>query len=70
MKKTVADVFLWHTVCHRWLPFHGPHTAAVWRSSLQYIEAADNYVNIHYVNAGKEETFILLNSMKNIEKAQ
>lgn len=37
-------------------------------SSLQYIEAADNYVNIHYVNAGKEETFILLNSMKNIEK--
>ena len=37
-------------------------------SSLQYIEAADNYVNIHYVNAGKEETFILLNSMKNIEQ--
>ena len=36
-------------------------------SNLLYIEAADNYVNIHYINAGKEETFILLNSMKNIE---
>lgn len=37
-------------------------------SGLLYIEAADNYVNIHYTNAGKEETFILLNSMKNIEQ--
>ena len=37
-------------------------------SSLLYIEAADNYVNIHYLNNGKEETFILHNSLKEIEK--
>ncbi len=35
---------------------------------LLYVEAADNYVNIHYVNSGKEDTFILLNTLKNIEK--
>ena len=37
--------------------------------NILYIEAADNYVNIHYVNGEKEETFILFNSMKNIEKS-
>lgn len=37
-------------------------------SNILYIEAADNYVNIHYVNGDKEDTFILFNSMKNIEK--
>ena len=37
-------------------------------SNVLYIEAADNYVNIHYINDGKEDTLILLNSMKNIEK--
>ncbi len=37
-------------------------------SNILYIEAADNYVNIHYINADKEDTFILFNSMKNIEK--
>lgn len=36
--------------------------------NILYIEAADNYVNIHYLNGEKEETFILFNSMKNIEK--
>lgn len=37
--------------------------------NILYIEAADNYVNIHYVNGEKEETFILFNSMKNVEKS-
>lgn len=37
-------------------------------SNILYIEAADNYVNIHYINGDKEDTFILFNSMKNIEK--
>jgi len=36
--------------------------------NLLYVEAADNYVNIHYINSGKEDTFILLNTLKNIEK--
>lgn len=35
---------------------------------LLYIEAADNYTNIHYMNEGKEDTFILHNSMKELEK--
>lgn len=33
-----------------------------------YVEAADNYTNIHYLNDGKEDTFILHNSMKDIER--
>jgi len=37
-------------------------------ANILYIEAADNYVNIHYINDNKEDTFILFNSMKNIEK--
>ena len=36
-------------------------------ANLLYIEAADNYTNIHYINEGKEESFILHNSMKDIE---
>ena len=32
--------------------------------SLLYIESADNYCNIHYLVEGREETFILHNSMK------
>ncbi len=35
-----------------------------------YIEAADNYSNIHYLNEGKEETFILHNSMKELENRE
>lgn len=37
-------------------------------SNLLYVEAADNYVNIHYLNEGKEDTFILHNTLKEIEK--
>lgn len=35
--------------------------------NLVYIEAADNYVNIHYLNQGKMARFLLRNSLKNLE---
>lgn len=37
-------------------------------ASVLYIEAADNYANIHYLNDEKEDTFILHNSLKDLEK--
>ena len=37
------------------------------RANVLYIEAADNYCNIHYLNEGKEDTFILHNSMKQVD---
>lgn len=37
-------------------------------SNLLYIEAADNYVNIHYLNEGHEDTFILHNTLKEMER--
>ncbi|MBP5540529.1 MAG: LytTR family transcriptional regulator [Bacteroidales bacterium] len=43
----------------------GGRLALVIRSNdVLYIESADNYCNIHYVIDGKEETFVLHNSMK------
>ena len=36
-------------------------------SNILYIEAADNYVNIHYLNEGHEDTFILHNTLKEME---
>lgn len=36
-------------------------------SNILYVEAADNYVNIHYLNEGREDTFILHNTMKQLE---
>lgn len=36
-------------------------------NNILYIEAADNYVNIHYLNEGREDTFILHNSLKEVE---
>lgn len=36
-------------------------------TNILYIESADNYVNIHYLNEGREETFILHNTLKEIE---
>ena len=41
---------------------------ATQNDNILYIEAADNYANIHYINEGKEDCFILHNSMKEIEK--
>ena len=39
------------------------------KNNVLYLEAADNYCNIHYMNEGKEDTFILHNSLKNIEES-
>ncbi len=35
--------------------------------ALYYLEAADNYVQIHYSNAGKMQTLMIRNTLKNIE---
>ena len=37
-------------------------------SNVIYVEAADNYANIHYLNEGKEDTFILHSSLKDMER--
>lgn len=34
---------------------------------LFYLEAADNYVQIHYMNSGKMEKILIRNTLKNIE---
>ncbi len=39
------------------------------RTNVLYVEASDNYTNIHYVNEGKEDCFILHSSMKQVEQA-
>ncbi len=36
--------------------------------NVLYIESADNYVNIHYLNEGNEDTFILHNTLKDLER--
>ncbi len=38
-------------------------------SNLFYIESADNYVNIYYLNKNKVDRFILRNTLKNIEES-
>lgn len=38
------------------------------KRDILYIESADNYTNIHYMKDGREECFILHNSMKKIEE--
>lgn len=37
-------------------------------NNVLYIEAADNYVNIHYLDDGHENTFILHNTLKELER--
>lgn len=37
-------------------------------TNVLFIEAADNYANIHYINDEKEDTFILHNTLKDLEK--
>ncbi len=39
------------------------------KSNVLYVEASDNYTNIHYINEGKEDCFILHSSMKQLEHA-
>ena len=36
--------------------------------NILYIEAADNYVNVHYLDENREETFIVHNSLKDTER--
>lgn len=38
------------------------------KSNVLYIEASDNYTNIHYINDGELKCFILHNSMKQVEE--
>lgn len=40
------------------------------RANVLYVEAADNYCNIHYINIDKENTFILHNSMKHLDNPE
>ncbi len=35
---------------------------------LLYLAAADNYVSIHYIDRGKEATYLIRNSLKNLEE--
>ncbi len=42
---------------------------SVSKDNLLYIESADNYVNIWYLNREKPTKFMLRNSMKNIEES-
>ena len=37
------------------------------KGNVLYIEASNNYTNIHYINEDHEDCFILHNSMKNVE---
>jgi len=36
-------------------------------ADLLYLEAADNYVNIHYINSDRVQKYLIRNSMKNME---
>jgi len=38
------------------------------KKNVLYVEASDNYTNIHYVNEDKEDCFILHSSMKQVEQ--
>lgn len=39
------------------------------KSNVLYVESADNYCNIHYINDGRLDFYILHNSMKNVNSA-
>ncbi len=59
------------TAGERILNFHDRGNRLVFSTSgknVLFIEAADNYVNIHYLNEGHEDTFILHNTLKDMEK--
>lgn len=52
------------------IPFHderGIMRLSIKLEHLLYIEAADNYVEIHYLNAGKLTKYMLRNNLKSIE---
>lgn len=45
----------------------GDFCLSVRQENLFYIDAADNYVKVHYKNGGKVQHFVIRNSLKNIE---
>lgn len=47
----------------------GKLSFSIRRSNVLYIEASDNYTNIHYIDDDKENCFILHSSMKQVEEA-
>lgn len=57
------------------VPFHIPFRdergelrLSLKTEDLLYLEAADNYVQIHYIDGKSEENFMIRNSLKNFEK--
>lgn len=53
------------------IPFHdekGVLRFSVKNENLLYLEAADNYVNVYYLNKEKVNSFLLRNSLKNMEE--
>lgn len=53
------------------IPFHdekGILRFSVKLENLLYLEASDNYVNVHYLNKEKVGRLLLRNSMKNVEE--
>lgn len=54
------------------IPFHdekGELRFSVKLDNLLYLESADNYVNIHYLDHGKTTRFILRNTIKRFEES-
>jgi len=52
------------------IPFRdekGTLRLSVQNRDLLFLEAADNYVNIHYLQSGKEKKFMVRNSMRSFE---
>jgi DNA-binding LytR/AlgR family response regulator len=47
----------------------GEFKLSVQSDQLLYLESADNYVKIHYLNKGKLANFMLRNSLKNMEES-
>lgn len=53
------------------MPFNdknGKFNISINPNDILYIESADNYVNIHHLDEGKEKTHLLRNSLKNVEE--
>ena len=51
----------------RFLDVHGNLKLVAQAKNVLYIAAEENYVNITYIDKEKEKTYVLRNSMKNIE---
>lgn len=58
------------TPAHRMIPFRdekGSLRLSVQQRDLLYLEAADNYVTIHYLDHAKQQKFMVRNSLKAFE---